>query len=114
MTPAVDLTKPDMQVPIRRLPVYDYELGAEYIFDLDVVASELVSEARLACDQAGWLHVSSDGGSNYDPIPDSAQAGVDLGPLSAGSRVAIKIKVLIPALTSVRRRFVALNFGIGS
>ena len=113
MTPTVYLAKPDMKVPIRRLPVYDYELGTEYIFDLEVVATVAVAEARLACDQAGWLHVSSDGGSSYDPIPDSAQTGVNFGPMIAGARTAIKIKVSIPALTAVRRRFVALNFGMG-
>ena len=114
MTPAVYLAKPGMKVPLRRIPVYDYPLGTEYIIDLEVVASETVTEARLACDQAGWLHVSSNGGSSYDPIPDSAQTGVDLGPMTADDRTAIKLKVSIPALTAVRRRFVALNVGIGA
>lgn len=113
MNPSVYLAKPDMKVPLRRIPVYDYQLAVAYVIDLDLVAVQKQSEARLACDQAGWLHVSSDGGSSYDPVSDSVQTGVDLGPLAAGDRVAIKLKVLIPALTAVRRRFVDLNIGRG-
>ena len=114
MTPTVFLARTNMAVPIRRLYVGPYKLGTDYVLDLEVVCAETTPEARLACDQAGWLHVSSDGGSSYDPIPDDVESGVQFGPMTTGDRQAIKLKVSIPALTSVRRRFVALNFGIGT
>ena len=114
MNPAVYIAKIGMKVPLRRIPVYDYKIATDYVLELEIVATQGVYESRISCDQAGWLHVSSDGGASYDPIPDSVQSGVNLGSLAAGDRGSIKIKVSIPIFTDVRRRFIGLFIGIGT
>lgn len=112
MNPSVFLSYPNMGVPLRLIPCHHYKLGTDTVIDLDIVATATVTEAKLGCSQAGWLHVSSDGGGSYDPIPEDTTAGVNLGPLAAGARSQIKIKVSIAS--GIRRRFVDLNIGVGT
>ena len=113
MNPIVYIARTNMKVPYRRIPVYGYKLGTDYVMDFDVVCEGDTTEARLGCDQAGWLWVSDDAGSTYYEVTDDATTGFQFGPLLAGNRQAIKLKLAIPVGTSARRRFVALNFGIG-
>ena len=112
MLPPVYLAHPGMALPLRVIPVHGYELTTDYILDLEIVATQNVTDARIGCDQAGWLHVSSDGGSVYNPIPTDVEAGVQLGPMTAGDRDAIKIKVSIAS--GLRRKPVELYVGYGT
>ena len=90
------------------------------MLDLEVVATEDAAECRVGVrepGQAGWLQVSTDGGTTYDAVPAAgagAIPGPDLGPLTAGQRKAIELKVAIPSGTSVRTRSIepVLGFGI--
>ena len=99
---------------IRRVPADFARVNVATIFDLEVVADAAHATAPLACDQAGWLHVSTNGGSSYTPVPTDVQAGVDLGSFTAGQRRAIKLKLLIPAATQVRQRSIGLLLGEGT
>ena len=112
MKPTVFFSLPNMSVPLRLIPIHRYKLGTEYVEDLDVVATEAVFEAKIACDQAGWLQISSDGGGSYDPLLTDASTGVDLGALGAGSRTPVKLKVSIAS--GVRRKFVEIIIGVGT
>lgn len=112
MNPVVYLAHPGMSIPLRRIPVYGYKQGTEWVVDLEVVCEVATTEARLSASVAGWLQLSTDGGSSYDPIPTGAQTGLQLGPLSVG-RTAVKLKISISG-ASLRRRFVSLVWGVGT
>lgn len=69
---------------------------------------------RMAAGVASWLSVSLDGGSTWSPLGTDVQSGVQLGAVSAGNRIALKVKLDIPAGTSVRSRLVELPIGEGT
>jgi len=108
------LAKTGMTVPLNRIPLDGYEQDTDYVIDLDLVANQAVDEAVLMGDPAGWASVSPDGGSNYYAITNDRTTSYDLGPRSAGSRLAIKIKINIAGAVSIRGRFFPLTIGLGS
>ena len=92
-----------------------YVLHTERTWDLELVASTDYGAGvlRMAAGVASWLSVSLDGGASWAPLGTDVQAGVQLGAVSAGGRIPLKVKLDIPAGTSVRSRLVALPIGEG-
>jgi hypothetical protein len=69
----------------------------------------------------GTVAVSADAGATWDTVPDAgsgAMAGPDYGPLAAGDRKAIKVRLTLPAGTPgvvlARSRSIGLVLGFGS
>ena len=117
---SVRLVVPGSLLEVRSIPVGHYLVGGEYVIPLELLAVTAAAECRIGvrdADQATWLKVSSDGGVTYVAVPaagSGAMTGPDLGPLTAGQRKAIRLKVALPGGTAVRTRAIKPVFGLGS
>jgi hypothetical protein len=92
---------------------HHYVLGTERVFDFDLYSPDGSGVANLGCTYA-WCKVSVDGGATWSDVPTNVQSGLALGPLAAGQRKQINVKLLIPPGTSVRTRSVGLPIGLGT
>jgi hypothetical protein len=116
---SVRLVWPNSVIEARRIPVEGYLVGAEHVLDLEVVAVDAAPECRLGVRdamQAGWLSLSQDAGATWASVPaagSGAMVGPDCGPLTAGQRKAIKLKLVIPGGTSIRTRSIEPVLGLG-
>ena len=114
---SVRLVAPGSLVEVRRLPVECYASGTARTYDFEVLAITDEPECRVQCSQAGWLLLSTYGGTTWVAIPANApgaMTGPNLGPLTAGQRLPIKIQVAVPGGTFIRTRSVALFLGLGT
>ena len=117
---SVRLVVPGSLLEVRSIPVNHYLVGAEYVIPLELLAVTAVPECRIGVRDAGqatWLKVSSDGGTTWAAVPAAGigvMTGPDLGPLTAGQRKAISLKVALPGGTAVRTRAIRPVFGLGS
>lgn len=68
---------------------------------------------KLSATVASWVYVSLDGGGSYALLPLYPAPGVALGAVSAGARIALKIKLQIPigATTYSRRIGLVIDEG---
>jgi len=108
------LVEPGTFVECRWIYAHTYPLGSERVFDVELYAPDGDDVVDLYCSQAGWLEVSSDGGANYDPLPASKESAIAMGPLAAGERKPLKLKLGIPLGTAVRTRSIELRLGFGT
>jgi hypothetical protein len=117
---SVRLVAPGSLLEVRSIPVGHYLIGGEYVVPLELLALTDAAECRIGVrddDQATWLQVSNDGGGTYVAVPaagSSAMTGPDLGPLTAGQRIAIRLKVALPGDAAVRTRAIKPVLGLGS
>lgn len=114
----VMLCAPGSLVQVYWFNCHHYQVGTSRVLDFDLVAEGAVATCTLGVKdgtQAGWLAVSRNGGATYADVPASSPgAGVELGPLTDGQRLPIKIKVQVPGGTPmISRQFVPV-FGLGT
>lgn len=103
----------DAAFEIRRIPLDFVEIGSPYDVDLDIVATEEQLVALLSAGVAGWVEISTNGGSSWDPVPADIQSGFDLGSFTSGEKKRIRIRITVPGGTDLRTQVVDLNTGTG-
>jgi hypothetical protein len=112
------LCAPGSLVEVFWFNCHHYQVGTSRVLDFDLVAQGAVATCKLGVKdgtQAGWLAVSSDGGASYADVPAASPgAGVELGPLTDGQRVAIKVRLQIPGDIPVISRQLVPVFGLGT
>lgn len=106
------LTEPGTLVEARWIYAHSYVVGTDRVFDFEVYSPDGQTEAKLGCTHP-WCRVSTNGGASYVDIPTNVQQGIEMGPLTAGQRKAIKVKLAIPPGTAARTRSVGLPIGLG-
>lgn len=98
---------------IRHLAIDWARLDTDYDLDLEVVADDAHDECRIACSLADWVDVSDDAGATWHDVPTSVQSGYDLGPVTAGDRIPITLRVHPPAATT-NDRLTAIELYLGT
>lgn len=105
------LTTPGGALRVRYLPLGAMASGEKRARAFEIVAVESVADATIWCDLAGALEVSINE-VDWTPVPDSFISGVSLGALSAGSRLALWLRVGV-VTASDRYQAVAVSLGAG-
>jgi hypothetical protein len=109
---ALIITLPGATRELRYQPVDWLTPGAVRDVELEVLATADHDTATLACDSAGWLEASIDGGA-WLAVPVDIRQGLDLGaPLAAGDRVPVTIRITIPT-NNPRSQLIQLVTGTG-
>jgi hypothetical protein len=108
------IVQPGTFVECRWIYAHTYQLGTDRVFDVELYAPAGDEQVDLYCSHADWLQVSDDGGITYVPVPATKEDAIQLGPLSAGQRKPLKVKVAIAAGTAVRTRSIELRLGFGT
>ena len=92
-----------------------YVLHTVRTWDLEVwcLTAYAAGALRLAADVASWVAASLNGGSSYTALGTSVQSGMQLGAATAGQRIAVRIKLDIPAGTATLSRLVGIDVGEG-
>lgn len=109
---AVTLTARNGLVSLRRIAVDGIAPGEHRDIDVDIVANAAHDEVRLAATVSGWLEVSVNGGMTWLPLGTDVMTGVDIGPMFAGQRRQVKVRVAPPV--AFRQRRIGLLVGGGT
>jgi hypothetical protein len=104
----LELRAPNAAFEIRRIPADFVVAGSSYDFDLEVVATEAHSTAKLGAGVAGVLQANIGGG--FAAVPADVQTGFDLGTFTAGEKKSITIRLTVP---TVRNQAIELALGTG-
>lgn len=104
----LQLRAPDSAREIWRIPADFVVVGSAYDFDLEVVATEAHSTAKLGASLAGALQADLGGG--FSAVPTDVQSGFDLGTFTAGQKKSITLRLTVP---DVRNLAIELALGIG-
>jgi hypothetical protein len=118
------LVWPNSVIEARTLPLNHIAPAESRTFDLELLAGEAVPECRLGRRDSmavlGTVAASADAGATWNTVPDAgagAMTGPDYGPLTAGQRKAIKVRLTLPAGTPgvvlARSRSIGLVLGFG-
>lgn len=103
-------------VEARWLWVPCYVLHTVRTWDLEVWCTTAYAAGvlRLAAGVASWVSASLDGGGSYTALGTAVQSGLQLGAAAAGDRIAVRIRLDIPAGTSTLSRLVSIDVGEGT
>ena len=108
----VILTAPDGAIEIRHIPIDWARVNVAVTITLDAVADSVYSEVELWSSET-WLEVDIAGGG-YNAVGATQATAASLGAFTAGQRKEITLRLTVPPATSIRRKLLDLNLGLGT
>lgn len=112
MTRRVSIAAPGSMVELRRVLVDHLAPGESRNRAVEVVAAADLDEVRLAASAPGWIAVSTDDGMTFWPLGTDVRSGLDIGPMAAGERRQLSLKIHAPE--EFRQRRIVLLIGEGT
>jgi len=108
----VILTAPDGAIEIRHVPIDWARVNVAVDIVLDAVSDAVYSDVLFWSSET-WLQVDVAGGG-YNPVGATRATATSLGAFAADERKVITLRLTIPVLTSIRRKLLDLNVGLGT
>ncbi len=106
------LVAPDGTYEIRHVSLDGMRIGVSEDVEYEVLYVDDHDVALFACDHAGYLQASVEGGG-FSAVPTDVKNGFDLGAGTAGQRKTLTVRVTIPGGTDVRDDVIEYELGIG-